>query len=49
MLVYGRMEIFEQTLLDAVRNRPPGQSALEAYADFVFSIRGLMADVGAGE
>jgi AcrR family transcriptional regulator len=48
-LVYGRMEAFEQALLDAVRNRPPGQSALEAYADFVFSIRGLMADVAAGE
>jgi AcrR family transcriptional regulator len=48
-LVYGRMETFEQTLIDAVRNRQPGQSALGAYADFVFSIRGLMADDGGGE
>jgi hypothetical protein len=40
------MEAFEQDLLDAVRNRPPGQSALAAYADFVFAIRGLMADEG---
>ena len=45
-LIYGQMEAFEHDLLDAVRNRPPGQSALAAYAGFVFAIRGLMADVG---
>jgi AcrR family transcriptional regulator len=43
-LVYGQMETFEQELLTAVRNRPTGQSALAAYADFVFSIRGLMTE-----
>jgi AcrR family transcriptional regulator len=45
-LIYGRMEAFEDDLLDAVRSRPPGQSALAAYAEFVFAIRGLMADEG---
>ena len=43
-LVYGRMEAFEEELLDAIRTRAPGQSALEAYAGFVFAIRGLMAN-----
>lgn len=48
-LVYGRMEAYEQELLDAVRNRAPGQSALDAYAGFVFSIRGLMAEEAGDE
>jgi AcrR family transcriptional regulator len=43
-LLYSRMEAFEDELLDAVRNRAPGQSALDAYAGFVFAIRGLMAE-----
>ena len=43
-LVYGQMEAFEEELLDAVRNRAPGQSALAAYAEFVFAIRGLMTE-----
>ena len=43
-LVYGQMEAFEEQLLDAVRHRPQGQSALAAYAGFVFSIRGLMTE-----
>ena len=43
-LVYGQMEVFENELLEAVRNRPPGQSALAAYAGFVFTIRGLMTE-----
>src|SRR5215469_17491093 len=41
-LVYGQLEVFEDELLQAVRNRPPGQSALGAYAGFVFAIRGLI-------
>src|SRR5215472_7050937 len=41
-LVYGQMEAFEQELLEAVRDRPPGQSALAAYAGFVLAIRGLI-------
>jgi AcrR family transcriptional regulator len=48
-LVYARMEAFEEELLDAVRRRPVGQSALEAYAGFVFAIRGLMLEQHAGE
>src|SRR5215831_13369093 len=48
-LIYGQMEAFEQQLLDAVRNRPPGQSALDAYAGFVFTIRGLMTEVAGAE
>jgi AcrR family transcriptional regulator len=43
-LIYGQMEAFEQELLEAVRNRPPGQSALAAYAGFVLAIRGLMTE-----
>jgi AcrR family transcriptional regulator len=43
-LVYGQLEVFEQELLDAVRSRPAGQSALAAYASFLFSIRGLMSE-----
>jgi AcrR family transcriptional regulator len=43
-LVYGQMEAFEQELLDAVRDRPAGQSALAAYAAFVFSVRGLLTE-----
>jgi len=43
-LVYGQMEAFEQELLDAVRDRPPGQSALAAYAGFVLAIRGLITE-----
>ena len=43
-LVYGQMEVFENELLEAVRNRPPGESALAAYAGFVFTIRGLMTE-----
>src|SRR5215831_2620924 len=43
-LVYGQLETFEQELLEAVRDRPPGQSALAAYAGFVFAIRGLLTE-----
>src|SRR6202158_934532 len=30
-LFYGGMQFFEETLLDAVRLRPPGESVLEAF------------------
>jgi AcrR family transcriptional regulator len=43
-LVYGQMEAFEQKLLEAVRDRPVGESALAAYARFLFSVRGLMSE-----
>ena len=48
-LIYGRMEAFEQELLDGLRNRAPGQSALDAYAGFIFAIRGLMTAEQGGE
>src|SRR5438046_5625996 len=34
-LFYGRMEIFEATLVEAVRARPRGESALAAFSRFV--------------
>jgi len=43
-LVYGQLEVFEDELLQAVRNRPEGQSALAAYAAFVLAIRGLITE-----
>jgi AcrR family transcriptional regulator len=43
-LVYGQLEAFEAKLLDAVRDRAPGESALVAYARFLFSVRGLMTE-----
>ena len=30
-LFYGGMEVFEQTLVEAIRHRAPGQSALDAF------------------
>jgi AcrR family transcriptional regulator len=41
-LFYGQMESFEAALLDAVRDRPPGESVLEAFRRFVLEqSRGL--------
>jgi AcrR family transcriptional regulator len=34
-LFYSQMELFEATLVDAVRMRPPGESALAAFRRFV--------------
>jgi AcrR family transcriptional regulator len=34
-LVYGGMVVFERTLLDAIRSRPPGTSALQAFRTFM--------------
>jgi AcrR family transcriptional regulator len=34
-LFYGQMESFETALVEAVRNRPPGQSVVAAFRDFV--------------
>src|SRR5215211_2325660 len=34
-LFYKRMEAFEAELVDAVRNRPPGESVLSAFRRFV--------------
>src|SRR5919204_1312133 len=36
-LFYSGMESFEARLVDAVRERPAGQSVLEAFSDFVLA------------
>jgi AcrR family transcriptional regulator len=41
-LVYGRMEAFEAELLDAVRDREPGESVLAAFVRFVGEPRGWL-------
>ena len=48
-LVYGRMESFQEALLQAVRERPAGESILEAFGRFVLPARGLLADRQADE
>jgi AcrR family transcriptional regulator len=42
-LVYWRMETFEEELLEAIRERQPGESILTAFARFVLQQRGLLA------
>src|SRR5436309_2546734 len=42
-LVYWRLETFEEELLDAVREREPGESVLQAFRRFVLKQRGLLA------
>jgi hypothetical protein len=42
-LVYSRMESFEEELLNAIREREPGESVLAAFARFVRTPRGLLA------
>src|ERR671933_788512 len=41
-LVYWRLESFEQELLDTVRSRAPGESALAAFIRFVGQPRGML-------
>jgi AcrR family transcriptional regulator len=50
-LVYHRLEAFETGLLDAVRQRAPGESILAAFARFAVSSRGsgLLADEQASD
>jgi AcrR family transcriptional regulator len=43
-LVYWRLESFEAALLDAIRERAPGESALAAFSRFVLEQRGLLAE-----
>jgi AcrR family transcriptional regulator len=43
-LVYWQLEAFEEELLAAVRDRAPGDSALEAFGRFVMRQRGLLGD-----
>jgi AcrR family transcriptional regulator len=42
-LVYNRLEIFEQQLLTAIRDRPRGQTVIAAFRDFILEPRGLLA------
>jgi AcrR family transcriptional regulator len=42
-LFYSRLEAFEEELLTAIREREPGKSALEAFADFMLEPRGVLA------
>ncbi len=50
-LFYSGMELFEARLLEAIRERKPGQSILSAFVRFVTEARGLLAadDADAGE
>jgi AcrR family transcriptional regulator len=41
-LVFWRLGAFEDALLAAVRERPPGQSALEGFRGFLMTQRGLL-------
>jgi AcrR family transcriptional regulator len=42
-LVYSGLETFEDQLLGAIRERPPGQTVIAAFAEFVLEPRGLLA------
>jgi AcrR family transcriptional regulator len=42
-LFYSRLAAFEEQLLAAVRERPPGASILEAFGDFLLARRGVLA------
>jgi AcrR family transcriptional regulator len=43
-LVYWRLESFEEELLGTIRERPPGESILDAFGRFVLQRRGLLAE-----
>jgi AcrR family transcriptional regulator len=47
-LVYGRMEVFEEEMLEAIRDRAPGESIVDAFARFVLVPRGLLASENKG-
>src|SRR3954464_13976957 len=42
-LFYSRLEAFEEELLTAIRERPPGQGVLGAFAGFLFGQGGVLA------
>jgi AcrR family transcriptional regulator len=42
-LFYSRLEAFEEELLTAIRERPPGESVLGAFAAFLFGQGGALA------
>jgi AcrR family transcriptional regulator len=43
-LFYGRLETFEQDMLEAIRERDRGQTVLAAFRRFVLRPRGLLAE-----
>lgn len=43
-LFYQRMEVFEENLLQAVREREAGTTVLAAFRDFVLNVSGVLAD-----
>jgi AcrR family transcriptional regulator len=47
-LVYSQMETFEQRLVDAVRDREPGQSPLAAFRACLLTAGGLLGSLDAG-
>jgi len=47
-LVYGRMQTFEDELLQAIRERPAGEPVLAAFGRFVLEPRGFLAATDAG-
>jgi AcrR family transcriptional regulator len=47
-LFYSRLEAFEEELLAAIRDRPPGQGVLAAFAAFLFGQGGALAMEGPG-
>jgi AcrR family transcriptional regulator len=47
-LVYWRLEAFEESLLDTIRERKPGESFLAAFGRFVLERRGLLAEKDPG-
>jgi AcrR family transcriptional regulator len=46
-LFYSRLEAFEDELLGSIRDRDPGTTALDAFAEFLTAPRGVFA-IGAG-
>jgi AcrR family transcriptional regulator len=47
-LVYERMELFEQEMLNAIRDRPAGESLLAAFGRFILTPRGFIASTDPG-
>ena len=42
-LVYNRLEVFEEQLLTAIRDRPRGETVIAAFRTFILEPRGLFA------
>jgi AcrR family transcriptional regulator len=42
-LVYSGLETFEDQLLAAIRERPPGETVIAAFGNFILEPRGLLA------